>query len=291
MRYIIAAFIALCVAGAVVVLTAGQLLIAPANGDLGQPPGDLPLAPVRLQYETGLAVHGWKIDGRPDRGAVLLLHGVRSSHRSMIDRARFLHRNGYAVMLIDMYAHGASPGDRIAFGYRESDSVVVALRHARKVWPNKRVAVIGSSLGGAAAVIAADRQEADAYVLEAVYPNLRRALENRLRMRIGDLGPYFVPLLLWQVPVFLGFGVDQLSIENRIGALDAPILMIAGELDGRTTLDDTRRLFARVRNVTTLWIVPGAAHQDLHKFARSDYEGRVLRFLNVMVDGVHADQR
>src|SRR5437870_2655378 len=47
-----------------------------------------------------------------------------------------------------------------------------------------------------------------------------------------------------------------------------------------TTQAGTRRLFAAARaEPKSPWIVPGAAHVDLHAFARTDYERRVGGFL------------
>ncbi|MCP4184183.1 MAG: alpha/beta hydrolase [Hyphomicrobiales bacterium] len=122
------------------------------------------------------------------RGVVLLLHGIRSDRRSMIGRARLLFRAGYSVLLIDLQAHGESTGERITFGYLETESVVAAIKYARAKWPNERLAIIGTSLGGAAAVFAAKQQRADVYILEAVYSSLRDATENRLKLSWVILG-------------------------------------------------------------------------------------------------------
>lgn len=40
-------------------------------------------------------------------------------------------------------------------------------------------------LGGAAVVLCSVRQEFDALILEAVYPTIKQAVANRLRMRFG----------------------------------------------------------------------------------------------------------
>ena len=48
------------------------------------------------------------------------MHGVRSNRLQMLDRARFLNKFGYSVLLFDFQAHGESIGDHITFGYLES---------------------------------------------------------------------------------------------------------------------------------------------------------------------------
>jgi uncharacterized protein len=55
---------------------------------------------------------------------VLLLHGVRADRLAMVSRAQLLTRQGFSVLLIDLQAHGATPGEAITLGYRESTDVV-----------------------------------------------------------------------------------------------------------------------------------------------------------------------
>jgi alpha-beta hydrolase superfamily lysophospholipase len=72
------------------------------------------------------------VTGDAGRGAVLLLHGVRSYRRSMLSRAIFLHDIGYSVLLINLQAHGESAGKRITLGYLESRDVVAAREFLRR---------------------------------------------------------------------------------------------------------------------------------------------------------------
>lgn len=244
------------------------------------PPADLAIRAITLVDANQHGIKGWAIDVHPNRGAVLLLHGIRADRRSLIERARFLSQAGFAVLMIDLAGHGESTGDKITFGYQEADSVVAATTYARQAWPDKKLAVIGQSLGGAAAVFAAQRVKADAYVLEAVYSTLHAALENRLSIRLERAGRYIAPLLLWQVSWRLGFKPDDLSPADKIRHLGVPVLIMAGENDRRTTVANSRALFDNARDPKALWIVPGARHQDFHRYDRAAYEQRVLTFLS-----------
>lgn len=277
-KFVLAALL-LLTSAVLVLLVAGRVATAPANQSIGAAPDDLPIAAVEFADQQSRTVRGWKIDGVEQKGAVLLVHGIRSDRRSMLGRARLLSGNGYSVLMIDLQAHGESTGARVSFGYREADSVVAAIKHSRDLWPDKKLAVIGSSLGGAAAIFAAARQRADAYVLEAVYSSLQDATENRLKIRLGRVGATLAPLLLWQTPLQLGFHADELSAVERVGDLNAPALFIAGENDDRTTLANSQALFSRAGDPKELWVVPNARHQDFHKFAKAQYSQQVLSFL------------
>ena len=217
--------------------------------------------------------------GDAGRGAVLLLHGVRSDRRSMLSRAIFLHEIGFSVLLIDLQAHGESAGERITLGYLESRDVVAAREFLRRNLPAERVAVIGVSLGAAAVVLGAAQAEFDAAILESMYPSISEAVADRLRMRFGEVGTWLAPLLTLQLKPRLGIDPDELRPIDRIHSLNAPLLLIHGTQDQHTLIDEARAVFGMAGNPKDLWEVEGAAHVDLHSYAGKEYERRVEEFL------------
>lgn len=279
-RFILSLVVACLLAGAAL-LAIGEMVSAPALRDIGQPPAGLAIEPVTIAADPGPPVQGWFIAGNKGRGTVILVHGIRSDRRSLLGRARFLAHAGHAVLLIDLQAHGESPGERITFGYLEARSVEAAVHHVRRGQPAERVGIIGLSLGGAASVLTDAPLEVNAFVLEAVYSSLREAVENRLAVRLGDIGRYLSPLLLWQAHWRLGIDPDRLSPANSIHRLGAPVMIIAGARDTRTTLQNSRTLFDHARQPKTLWVLEEAGHQDFHRFSPAQYERRVLDFLHL----------
>jgi len=87
------------------------------------------------------------------QGAIVLMHGVWSNRRTMVQRARVLHEHGFAVLLFDFQAEGESPGKHITFGHLEGLDAAAAVAFARQRLPGERVGAIGVSLGGAAALL------------------------------------------------------------------------------------------------------------------------------------------
>jgi uncharacterized protein len=148
MKRLLVIFATLVAAAVICVFSAGWLLAHPVQMQIGDPPADLNAEPVNFESDSGANVHGWWSPVRNSRGAVLLLPGIRANRLSMVDRARFLHRAGYSVLLIDFQATGETKGDRITFGWKESRDVIAAVNFIRNTKPASRVAIIGSSLGG-----------------------------------------------------------------------------------------------------------------------------------------------
>jgi uncharacterized protein len=275
------AFAAIAAAGAGIAAAwwLGSQLTAPARHAVGPPPPTLGADPISFPSASGSQVHGWIAAGDAGRGVVVLAHSVRSSRLEMADRAAFLRRAGYGVLLFDAQAHGESPGERITFGHLESRDARAAVSLVRDRSPGEKVAYLGVSQGGAAALLGEDPLDVDALLLEAVYPTLREAVVARIGIRLGPLAPLLAPLLLAQVQLRLGVDPDALAPIEGIRRIHEPLLLIAGEQDRHTPLAQSQRLFDAAPDPKQLWVVPGAAHVNFHRFAPEEYERRVLDFL------------
>ncbi len=254
----------------------------PAHTAPLSPPAGLAVRPVHFESESGGTIRAWLLPGLPGAGAILLLHGVGDNRTSMIARARFLHRDGYTVLLPDFQAHGESDGPHITFGALESLDARAAVEFLRACSAGERVGVIGVSMGGAAALLGPGPLRADAFVLESVYPTIRQALDDRLSVWMGPFGGlrrFVTPLVLQGVSSELGIGEEALRPIDRVSEAGAPVLVVAGTRDAYTPLGESRELFAQAREPREFWAVEGAGHEDLHAFAGAEYESRIGLFL------------
>jgi fermentation-respiration switch protein FrsA (DUF1100 family) len=285
---ILAVLIAGGMAGFACLFHAGSLASAPAPATVGNPPPDLPAEAVYFESGSGSRLAGWFVQGQPRRGGVLLMHGIRSNRLEMLDRARMLYAQGFSVLLFDFQAHGESPGRYLTFGYLESRDARAAFDFMRQRLPGEHIGVVGMSLGGAAAILVEKPLEADAMVLEAVFGSFDEALDNRMAMQLGPLGPWLSPLLKYQVEPRLGFDPDILKPAGHVAKVHAPLLLIAGAEDRHASLGEMKRIYATANEPKELWVIPEAPHADFYRFAPEEYERRVLDFLipRLAADGV-----
>jgi pimeloyl-ACP methyl ester carboxylesterase len=253
------------------------LLVKPVNHRVVMP-ADFPAQRVEIPGDDRVIAGSWR-DLGTDSPVVLLLHGFRGDRASMVPRARVLLDAGFSVLLIDSQAHGETPGEIITLGWRESRDVRAARDWIRAQAPGRRVGVIGVSLGGAAVLLGEQPAGFDAVVLEAVYPRLGRALDNRIGIRVGWLRKALAPLLLVQIEPRLGVTPEELEPIRHIAKLGSPVMVVGGSRDAHTTEEETRELFAAATGLKQLWIVDGAAHQDFSRFDRAGYEAHVVAFL------------
>ena len=255
----------------------GSLLIKPQNHTVMAPAGFLA---ERVSIPgVGHAVSGWWVDAGNGTPAVLLVQGLGSDRSSMVPRAELLKARGFSSLLIDLQGEGETRGDAITMGYRESKDVIAARHWIRLKAPGQEIGVVGSSLGGASVLLAPQPAGFDAIVLESVYPQIGRAVENRIRMQLGFLAPVLAPLLLIQIEPRLHIAVSDLEPIRWIAKLGAPVLVAAGSRDEHTTLEESRELFDAALYPKSLWIVEGAIHEDLFAFDPKGYEEHVVGFL------------
>ena len=212
------------------------------------------------------------MQGPPGGGAVVLMHGVKGNRLAMLRRARLLHTEGFSVLLFDFQAHGESTGTRITFGRLEGLDAAAAVAFVRQRLPNERIGAIGSSLGGAAALLGPEPLAVDALVLESVYPDIGTAIANRIRIVLGPVaGALAARPTAWLfeaiLPPFLGMRPSELRPIDGIARVAAPLLIASGTADTRTTMLETQAMFARAPEPKQLWAVEGMGHVDLEGYA------------------------
>lgn len=95
------------------------------------------------------------------RAAVVIAHGLHSSMQSdkLTRLAQALARGGYAALQFDHLGCGASPGapEQTTLS-RRRDEYLAAVAALRALYPDPPLAYMGSSLGGSAAILAAQER-------------------------------------------------------------------------------------------------------------------------------------
>ena len=255
----------------------GSILISPKPSSVGSPPKDLPIEVVQIPKENDTVIHGWFLERDLDKAGILLLHGVKSDRREMLERARFFYAEGYSVLLIDMQAHGETAGEYLTFGYLESIDAGRAVEYLRERIDG-RVGIIGSSMGGAAALLGTHQNRADAIIIEGVYGTIEQAIKNRIAIRLGNYATMLSPLLSWQLEPRLGISLESLSVVDAASRLHSPILVISGNQDRHALPTEAQAIFDAANQPKSLWMIEGASHEDLYEYNNESYEKRILDF-------------
>ncbi len=256
----------------------GSLIGAPHGSRVPAPPA--PGQVVTLTTTSGVSIEANYWPGRHEAApAVLLLHGLNASRSMFDEHAVWLHGLGYAVLAPDFRGHGGSAARARTFGWREAEDAAAAYPFLRAAAPGAKLAVIGISLGGAAALLAGPLP-ADAMVLQAVYPDLRTAITNRVSRRAGAAAAWAIePLLSYQTWPRYGVAPARVSPIEGLRRYPGPVLVIGGSRDRDTTEAETRLLHAAAPKDKRLWIVEGTNHVETCGLWTAEYRERVGGFL------------
>lgn len=266
--------------GIVLLYLVGIYLSRTTQVRIKKPQTSLVLEDVSFASKSGGTLHGWYIQGEEKKAGILLMHGVHSNRLQMLNRAKILHHAGYSVLLFDFQGHGESIGKKITFGYLESLDAEAGYEYLKKRVGQEKIGIIGVSLGGAAAVLGDVKYKADAIILESVYPSIEKAIENRLKVKIGSLGTYLLPILTTQLKIQLGIDPKELQPISQIDKVKGALFVMGGTEDKRTTKSETISLYNKAKTKKELWMVEGASHIDFDRYVPKEYSIKILDFFN-----------
>ena len=220
---------------------------------------------------------------RPDHAVehalVLLAHGWGASHGALLDLAHPLVAAGHPVLLFDIRGHGGNRAVPYVTVRHFRDDIEAVVAWAADRHPDRRRVLVGHSMGGAGAVLAAARgAPVDGLVLLATPADVLEVTARYLDSK-GLPGGLLVVALrpFWWPRVGGTFG--PLAPERRIGEVAAPILILQPEDDRRVPRDHPRRL-ARAAGMD-FELVQGTGHTDI--LEHPELHRRVLRFLEDLV--------
>ena len=237
-----------------------------------------------------LTLSGWLVrPGRtvPDTAIpwVVMVHG-HGAHRAdpetgVLALTRNLVMAGYGLFLFDLRGCGISPAQPASAGYHEQRDLLGALHYLEALGvPQKNIAVLGFSLGGAVALLTcASGQGAAAVIADSPFADLE------LRVQQGMMS-HFMPLKIFEpgmrLMARLLYGIDIRSVSpiRALANAELPVLLIHGELDEMVPMVHFRLLSRAVEaGPGETWLVDGAGHVEAYRLNPDEYSSRVIEFL------------
>ena len=214
---------------------------------------------------------------------MILCHGYPANREEMLPYAAWLHAAGFACLAFDFRSMGESEGNLSSVGYHETEDLKAAIDFVKTV-PELHglpIGVLGLSLGGAVAIMAAARDfRIQAVVAEAPYASLHHAIEDRSRLFLGPLGPVAARMVRWWTRQWLPVPHHAVAPGLDIAAI-APraVMLIQGQRDLLAAWRRAEQMYESAGEPKSLWLLPRSGHARCLRDQPAEYERRVIAFL------------
>ena len=221
---------------------------------------------------------------------VVLVHGWDSARDRMLAHVEFLHAAGFHCLTFDVRGNGANPAETLPVSAGEFGSDALAGFATLIARPEVSTgAIVGHSLGGVGAILAAAADPRVAALVSSSAPSDPRRLV-RETFRLAGLrfpAPIAGPLAWLTTREFLrqrGHRTSDISARAAIARYHGPILLVHGALDQVIPPIHAERLRAAAiaarggdSSAVDLLIVPDGGHTWLYESVA--YRRRVSAFL------------
>ena len=290
-----ALIVTLCIAVALYLASAwllARLWCRPKRLPAAKTPDDIGLPFEAVQFPShGVPVRGWFVpaaSSAPGRPVIVLAHGWSKNSAELLLLARLLHIADFGLLLFDARGHGASGADGPITILKFAEDIVAGIDylHTRTDVDASRLGVLGRSIGGSAAIVAASMEPRIRAVVSC------SAFADPKALTRDFLAMLHVPSRLYARPVvrfieqWLGTSMDGLAPQNRVGQITAPLLLIHGEADRYIRSSNLETLYTRAsREHTQRLLVPNRGHSDVIRDIRCSQEIVAFFGRNLLPDG------
>jgi alpha-beta hydrolase superfamily lysophospholipase len=200
--------------------------------------------------------------GRPPRGTVFVLHGVRDSQATMGEWAALLTREGYRAVLVDSRGHGRSTGSALTYGVEEARDLGAVLDFvAAREGPLGPIGAMGHSYGAATAILwAGIEPRVRAVVAVSPFASLRAVVPGYLPLK---LPADFARRIVDAAGRIAHFDPDLASPLDAAARTSAALLVVHGKKDARIPFAQAQQIVAAAKGPSELVLVAGAHHDNV----------------------------
>lgn len=247
-----------------------RLWCRPKRLPVTKSPADFDMAFQAIQFfSRGTLVNGWFIPAKPSGSqapVIVLAHGWCKNAVEMLPLAQLLHQRGFALLLYDARGHGASGENGPITILKLAEDILASIDYlgTRSDIDKKRLGVLGRSIGGSAAILAASLDpRIRAIVSCSAFADPKSLTKDFLKMKHipADL---FAPVVFRFIEVWLGTKLENVAPQNCIGKINAPLLLIHGETDRYIRPSNMEALYTRSpHQYTERLLIPQRGHSDI----------------------------
>ncbi|MED4206813.1 alpha/beta hydrolase [Neobacillus mesonae] len=274
-------------------LSIGLYLTHPIPAKTTKNPKDYGLIFEEIQFHSRkdqVRLAGWWIPSASTQSkkTVITAHGYMNE-RSMdgiegLMLARVLSERGYNVLMFDFRNAGKSKGRTTGLGFFENHDLYAAIDYAIQKKRQKKIALLGWSMGASTALIAGCEHPAvSAIIADSPFSDLEPFLKENLSYWSKLPKKPFTPIIYHSMRKLLKIDPAEVSPINHVKkAKGKSFLFIHSKADQAIPYNESKSLFQSVSsdNHKELWLTEECQHIHSYPMNKKEYTRRIVLFLD-----------
>ncbi|MEM0924537.1 MAG: alpha/beta fold hydrolase [Planctomycetota bacterium] len=231
------------------------------------------LEPLDVTFESGdgTQLHGWILRSAAEPlGTIVHFHGSDRNITFTAGNVSWLTDAGFDVFAFDYRGYGRSEGTPSHEGMVTDSLAAIEFAKSNPAFRSDRLVLLGQSMGGQLAIIAAGRHDGviDGVIADSTYAKRSHHLSDKL----GRMGPLW--LVKWGGWLFTS---DEPCGESSLPDLRSSLLLIHGTEDRGVMPYHSERLFETASEPKQIWRVDGLGH--LQVLRQPEHQKRLVGYL------------
>lgn len=239
---------------------------------------------VEITAEDGIKLKGTEyIVNTENNKWVIILHGYRSSPKSVLTIGEHFSKEGYNVLIPNMRGCGESEGKYIGMGWLDKTDLQGWINLIVNQNKNSEIILHGSSMGAATVLMASGDNlpsNVKAIIADSGYTSVWDIFASEAKKRFNI--PKFPVLNMFQVvaQIRAGYNIKKASALDQVKKSKTPILFIHGDADDFVPEYMCEQLYEAANCKKEKLIINGAGHTDSKYKEPETYYNKVFEFIN-----------
>jgi len=207
---------------------------------------------ITLETPDGAKLIAWYGPAQPGQPTLLYFHGNAGNLASRAGRVGEYMAKGRGILMMSYRGYSGSTGKPTEARNMADAELAYQWLIQRGIKPEE-IVLYGESLGSGVAVQLAAKKSVGGVLLDAPYTS------------IAEVGARIYPFLPVRALI-----LDRYDSLSRIDKINAPLLIIHGELDNLIPIEMGRKLFAEAKAPKEFAEIAGAGHADHYLYGSYD---------------------
>jgi len=228
--------------------------------------GDSQVYDSTKNYSYNFSQHSFKTDDKTtldaiyikttkkSKGLIVVVNGMMENMSLRFTKWLWIVDSGYDVFTFDYRGYGDSKAEADLAGFR--DDVASALKYAHSLDEDRKIILVGQSMGGTYVIDALSLENYD-YVSLAVIDSTFTGFASNLSSLMMKTVVLFP--LSWTPYTF---SPSEYNAIKNVEHVKTPLLFVSGDSDFITGSSNSKALYEKATTQKAIWIVEDAGHVE-----------------------------